>query len=71
MSHIILHPDRSDPDWTVLWPGNAAYPYAGLRRLENKIFNNENEKGELLPALSYVYTGQRNETDMLFAVKLP
>ena len=37
--------------------------------LKNKIFNNENEKGELLPALSYVYTGQRNETDMLFAVE--
>lgn len=37
--------------------------------LKNKIFNNENEKGELLPALDYVYTGQRNETDMLFAVE--
>ena len=37
--------------------------------LKNKIFNNENEKGELLPTLSYVYTGQRNETDMLFAVE--
>jgi len=37
--------------------------------LKNKIFDNENEKGESLPALSYVYTGQRNETDMLFAVE--
>ena len=37
--------------------------------LKNKIFDNENEKGELLPALNYVYTGQRNETDMLFAVE--
>jgi len=37
--------------------------------LKNKLFDNENEKGELLPALDYVYTGQRNETDMLFAVE--
>jgi len=37
--------------------------------LKNKIFDNENEKGELLPALYYVYTGQRNDKDMLFAVE--